>query len=91
MAEEGEGRSGAEEFVDAEIELSQPLEAEQEKDLRDALAEIDSAAFASCDVASARISLSYDPTRTKKEDLLRLIQQAGGKLKNVESESSPLL
>lgn len=83
--------SGAEEYISAEIELAEPLDPEQEKNLRDALGRIDSEAFASCDIAPTRISLCYDPTRTKKEDLLELIKGAGGKLKHVESEGSPLL
>ncbi len=83
--------SGAEEFVAAEIDLAEPLGPEQEKNLRDALEKIDSAAFDSCDIGSSKISFSYDPTRTKKEYLLRLIEQAGGKLKQFESESSPLI
>ena len=47
--------SGAEEFVAAEIELTEPLDAEQEKSLLDALARIESAAFASCDVGSENL------------------------------------
>ena len=50
-----------------------------------------SGAEESIDLGPKKISLCYDPTRTKKEDLLQLIEQAGGKLKQVESESSPLL
>ena len=91
MADDEKKLSGAEEFVAAEIELAKPLDPEEEKNLRDALERIDSAAFDSCDIAASKISLSYDPTRTKKEDLLRVIEEAGGKLKQVQSESSPLL
>lgn len=91
MPDESAKPSGAEEFVAAEIELTEPLDADQEKALLDALARIESAAFNSFDVAAAKISFSYDPTRTNKEALLRLIEQAGGKLKHVESEGSPLL
>ncbi len=83
--------SGAEEFVSMEIELAAPLDPEQEKNLRDALDRLDGKALAACDLGAERISLSYDPTRTKKEDLLGLIRQAGGKPKQVESEGSPLL
>ncbi|MGI8431735.1 MAG: hypothetical protein ACR2MW_05515 [Chthoniobacterales bacterium] len=83
--------SGAEEFVELEIELAAPLDPEQEKNLRDALALLDGKTFASCDVGPEKISLSYDPTRTHKDDLLGLIEQAGGKVKHVESEGSPLL
>jgi hypothetical protein len=91
MADDSEKDSGAEEYIAAEIDLAEPLDPEQEKALRDALDRIDSHAFDSCDIAPNKISLCYDPTRTKKEELLRLIEQAGGKLKHVESEGSPLL
>lgn len=91
MADDSEKDSGAEEYIAAEIDLAEPLAPEQEKALRDALDQIDSHAFDSCDIAPNKISLCYDPTRTKKEVLLRLIEQAGGKLKHIESEGSPLL
>ncbi|HEY2800042.1 MAG TPA: hypothetical protein VGI85_05575 [Chthoniobacterales bacterium] len=84
-------RSGAEEFVAAEIELAAALDPEQEKALRQSLEHLDAEAIDSCDIHAGRISISYDPTRTKREDLLRFIEQAGGKAKHVESESSPLL
>ncbi len=91
MADDAKRLSGAEEYVAAEIELTEPLALEQEKDLRGALAKIDPQAFDSCDVGPKKISLCYDPTRTSKEDLLKLIKQAGGKLEHLESEGSPLL
>ena len=83
--------SGAEEFVSMEIELAAPLDPEQEKNLRDAFAQLDEKTFASSDIGAEKISLSYDPTRMHKDELLGLIEQAGGKLKHVESEGSPLL
>ena len=89
--EDAKKLSGAEEYVAAEIELSEPLDPEQEKNLRDAFEKVDRLTFDSCDIAPEKISLSYDPTRTSKENLLHLIQQVGGKLKHFESESSPLL
>ncbi len=91
MADEEKKLSGAEEFVAVEIELTDPLDPEQEKNLRDSLEKINARAFESCDISAEKISLSYDPTRTHKGELLQLIKQAGGKLKHVESESSPLL
>jgi copper chaperone CopZ len=83
--------SGAEVFVETEIELSARLDPEQEKNLRAALEKIDPRAFNSCDISAEKISLSYDPTRTNKEALLGAIGQAGGKVQRVQSESSPLL
>ncbi|HEX4667027.1 MAG TPA: hypothetical protein VH207_10535 [Chthoniobacterales bacterium] len=91
MAEDANDLSGAEEYVAAEIELADPLGPEEEKSLRDALERLDAHAFESCDIGAKKISLCYDPTRTKKEDLLRLIRQAGGQVAHVESGGSPLL
>ena len=91
MAEESEELSGTEEYFAAEIELAEALNPEEEKSLRDALNELDQLAFDSCDIGPRKISLCYDPTRTSKKELIQLIQQAGGKLEHVESESSPLL
>jgi len=83
--------SGAEEYIAAEIELSEPLDPDQEKSLRDALEKVDPQAFDSCDIGIKKISLCYDPTRTSKEHLLQIVKQSGGKLEHVESEGSPLL
>jgi len=91
MADDSKELSGAEEYVAAEIELAEPLDPEQEKSLRDALAELDQHALDSCDIGPKKISLCYDPTRTSKERLLLLIKQAGGTPAHVESEGSPLL
>ena len=85
------GESGAEEYVAAEIDLAEPLDPEQEKNLRAALEKIDARAFDSCDVEPKKISFCYDPTRTSKASLLGAIKEAGGKLKHVKMEKSPLL
>lgn len=91
MADDSDKLSGAEEYIAAEIELSEPLDPEQEKSVRDALQKLDGHALDSCDIGPKKISLCYDPTLTTKESLLAAIKQAGGKLKHVESEGSPLL
>ena len=91
MAEQTEHASGAEEHVAAEVKLAKPLDPEQERNLRRALEKIDAAALDSCDIAPEKISFCYDPTRTSRKALLEAIKQAGGKLKRVEIEASPLL
>jgi hypothetical protein len=83
--------SGAEEYIAAEIELSEPLDPDQERNVRDALEKVDPHAFDSCDIERKKISLCYDPTRISKKDLLQIIKQSGGKLEHIESEGSPLL
>jgi hypothetical protein len=91
MSDEKGSRTGAEEYVELDIELEEPLSPEQEKSFCEAVGKIDSRAFESCDIAPSKIALCYDPTRTNREALLGLIKRAGGKLKQVEIEISPLL
>ncbi|HXA08743.1 MAG TPA: hypothetical protein VNW28_02105 [Chthoniobacterales bacterium] len=91
MADDSEKLSGAEEYIAVEIELIEALDPDQEKNLRAALEKLEPHAFDSCEIDPRKISLCYDPTRTSQKDLLQLIKQAGGKLKHIESESSPLL
>lgn len=91
MANDSDKLSGAEEYVAVEIELAEPLDPEQEKNLREALEKLDAHAFDSCDISPTKISLCYDPTLTRKASLLAAIKQAGGQLKHVESAGSPLL
>jgi hypothetical protein len=91
MATDPDKLSGAEEYIAAEVALAEPLDPEQEKNLRAALEGLDSHAFDSCDIDPKKIFLCYDPTRTSKEELLQLIKESGGKLEHIETESSPLL
>lgn len=91
MADEKKKLSGAEEFVDVEIELAQPLAPAEEKALRAAFAKMEARTFASLDIATKKISASYDPTRTDKDELLECVTQSGGRLAHVETEGSPLL
>jgi len=88
MAKEREKLSGAEEYIAVEIELAEPLDPEQEKNLRDALGKIDFQAF---DIDPKQVFFCYDPTRTTKKELLAEVAHAGGKLAHIESQISPLL
>jgi hypothetical protein len=91
MPNDSKKPSGAEEYISAEIELSDPLDPEQEKALRDSLEKLDPLTFASLDIGEKKISTSYDPTRIAREDLLKIITQFGINLAKVETEGSPLL
>src|SRR5947207_14093861 len=91
MPNESKKLSGAEEYIAVEIKLAEPLDTEQEKILRDSLQKFDQLALDSIDIDPQRISICYDPTRTKKEDLLQLITAAGGKLGKTETDKSALL
>jgi len=91
MPNDSEKLSGAEEYVAAEIELSAALDPEPEKKLRTELEKIDPQALDSWAITSNKVSFCYDPTRTSKDEILQLIQRAGGKCQNVEIDGSPLL
>lgn len=91
MPDDSQKFSGAEESVDLEVELAQPLGPEKEKALREAFEKTDARTFASLDIATEKISVSFDPTRTSKDELLRIVTQSGGKLARIEEEGSPLL
>ena len=58
MAQDANDLSGAEEYVAAEIDLTEPLGLEEEKNLRDALQQLDARVFASCNIGPKKISLS---------------------------------
>ncbi len=91
MADDPKLFSGAEEYISIKIELAEPLDPDAEKNLRATIKHMDAVAFDSCEIAPGKISCCYDPTRTNKKALLEAIRQAGGKLKHIESEASPLL
>ncbi|CAN5499677.1 hypothetical protein BH20VER3_BH20VER3_11420 [soil metagenome] len=91
MADDADKLSGAEEYMAIEVDLAEPLNPEQEKNLRDALEKIAPHSLDSCDIAPGKISICYDPARTTQAALLDLIKQVGGKIEHIESAGSPLL
>jgi hypothetical protein len=91
MAADSEKLSGAEEYITATIELTENLDPDQEKNLRDALGKLAPHALNSSDIGGRKISLCYDPTRTSQKKLLQLIKKVGGTPGHIESEGSPLL
>lgn len=91
MADDSDKLSGAEEYITAQIDLTEKLDPEQEKSLRDALEKFGTFALVSRDVGVRKILLCYDPTRTSQKKLVEVIKQAGGRLEHIESEGSPLL
>lgn len=91
MADDSDRLSGAEEYISARIDLTEKLDPEQEKSLRDALEKLGTFALASRDLGARQILLCYDPTRTSQKKLLQLVKAAGGHLEHIESEGSPLL
>jgi len=91
MADDSDKLSGAEEYIGATIDLTENLDPDQEKNLRDALGKLVPHTLNFYDIGARQISLCYDPTRTSQKKLLQLIKHAGGTPGHVESEGSPLL
>ncbi len=91
MPNDSKNLSGAEEYVAVEIELDTPLDPDGEKNLRDELGKIDPQALDSCTITPKKVSLCYDPTRTSRNQIVQLIQQIGGKPRDIEIAGSPLL
>jgi len=91
MPNDSKKLSGAEEYIAAEIELSATLDPEQEKKLRSEVEKMNPHALDSWTIAPNKVSFCYDPARTSKNEILQLIQQAGGKCQGIEMEGSPLL
>jgi hypothetical protein len=52
---------------------------------------IDPQALDSCTITPKKVSLCYDPTRTSRNHIVQLVQQIGGKPRDIEIAGSPLL
>ncbi len=83
--------SGAEEFVSVEMELADRLGPEAEKAVREALDKVESGTIDSLNVDERKISVCYDPTRISREQLTKLVSQAGAKPKEIQTDRAPLL
>jgi hypothetical protein len=90
MVDDSVQPSGAEEYVAIEIELTTPLDPEQERELRKALGGLGSRAFDSCQIDAGKISISHDPTRVSNQELVRMVERVGGRPGKVTSAGSPL-
>jgi hypothetical protein len=91
MEETPEKRSGAEEYVAAEIAMAQPIGAAEEKAIRDTLAKAEGVRIDSLGIDECRVTIHYDPTRITKDALMKLIRQAGVKLSDTKTERAPII
>jgi len=91
MENSSDQTSGAEEFVSVEIELAERLGPEAEKAVREALDKVENGTIDSLNVDERKISVCYDPTRISREQLTKLISQAGAKPKEIQTNRAPLL
>ncbi len=88
---EDENLSGAEEYIAAEIEVAQPIGPLEEKAIRNSVAKAEGVRGDSLAIDECKVSVYYDPTRITKEEVVKLISQAGAKPNEVHTERSPLL
>ena len=91
MENSSDQTSGAEEFVSLEIELAEQLAPGAEQAVREALDKVENGAIDSLNVDEKKISVCYDPTRISREQLTKLISQAGAKPKEIQTNRAPLL
>jgi hypothetical protein len=91
MENSSDQTSGAEEFVSVEIELAERLGPEAEKAVREALDKVENGTIDSLNVDERKISVCYDPTRISREQLTKLVSQAGAKPKEIQTDRAPLL
>ena len=87
MENSSDQTSGAEEFVSVEIELAEQLAPGAEKAVREALDKVENGAIDSLNLDERKISVCYDPTRISREQLTKLISQAGAKPKRDPNQS----
>jgi len=64
---------------------------EAEKAVREALDEVENGTVDSLNVDERKISVCYDPTRISREQLTKLVSQAGAKPKEIQTDRAPLL
>jgi hypothetical protein len=91
MQNENEKLSGAEEYIAEEIEFAQPIGPREEQAIRDAVAKADGLRADSLGLDECKVTVYYDPTRITRDEVTKLISQAGAKPGHIHTERSPLL
>jgi hypothetical protein len=82
--------SGAEEYISAEIEAAKEICPTEEKAIREAVTNSKAIRGDSLGIEGRKVTLYYDPTRMTKDELTKLIVQAGAKPSDVQTERAPL-
>jgi hypothetical protein len=88
---ESQNLSGAEEFIAVEIEFAQPIGPKEEKAIRDAIAKTKGLRPDSLGLDECKVTVYYDPTRITRDEVVKLVAQAGAKPDDVHTERAPLL
>jgi hypothetical protein len=83
--------SGAEEYIAAEIEMGKAIGPHEEKAIRDLLAKSDGVRSDTLAIDECKVTVYYDPARITKDEVVKLISQAGAQPSGVEAERAPLL
>lgn len=83
--------SGAEEYIAAEVEVTEEIGPIAEKAIRDAVMKTNGIRADSLGIEGRKVTAYYDPTRITKDELTNLISRAGAKPAEVQTERSPLL
>jgi hypothetical protein len=88
---ENEKLSGAEEYIAEEIEFAQPIGPHEEQAIRDAIAKTRGVRPDSLGLDECKVTIYYDPTRITRDEVTKLVSQAGAKPDHIHTERSPLL
>jgi hypothetical protein len=88
---ENEKLSGAEEYIAEEIEFAQPIGPHEEQAIRDAVGKTEGLRADSLGLDECKVTVYYDPTRITRDEVTKLISQAGAKPNDVHTERAPLL
>jgi hypothetical protein len=91
MGDESEKLSGAEEYITEEIEFAQPIGPQEEQAIRDAVGKTEGLRADSLGLDECKVTVYYDPTRIARDEVTKIISQAGAKPANVHTERAPLL
>ena len=83
--------SGAEEYIAEEIEFAQPIGPHEEKAIRDAVANTEGLRADSLGLDECKVTVYYDPTRIARDEVTKIISQAGAKPDQIHTERSPLI
>jgi hypothetical protein len=88
---ENQDLSGAEEYIAEEIEFAQPIGPHEEQAIRDAIGKTEGLRADSLGLDECKVIVYYDPTRVTRDEVTKLISQAGAKPDHIHTERSPLL
>ena len=90
MTSKKDNLSGAEEYIAEEIEFAQPIGPREEQAIRDAVGKTEGLRADSLGLDECKVTVYYDPTRITRDEVTKIISQAGATPGEIHTERSPL-